>query len=403
LILNDVFDFTREIVLLSNMLRRMSILMVVITLSTASEYSEREISAAWYVVSHLTLEQKIAQILVIAPYGYKFVEKNPVSGIIFNQYHIKSASGIRNMTEKFNEVSEIPLFFMVDQEGGLVNRLVHIPRMKFMPSHAEMGVWSSDSIYNYCRSVGNVMKELGLNVNLAPCLDVADDRKSVIGYLKRSFSGDPCRVVMAGKAFARGFRDAGVAAIAKHFPGYGESRTNSDATLARYSPPTYSLLSGAFVFAASVRDLNGVMMSSLIYPDLDSLPAVLSPKIVGLAHMVDPYFLVMTDDIWAPALRQWSRKNYKVHFTDQDFKKIVRQAFVAGNDLLLLMNSPKLPSAKQAVKELIEENPYMEERLDSSVVRVLLLKNRLYPCLLEQILPEGLPDSLMLDEDNQTP
>ncbi len=374
-------------------------LLTISTIALANSYTKREIDAAWYVVEHLSLADKISQLFIIAPYGYDFVEKNPVSGIIFNQYHIKSEGGIRKSTETFNFKSKIPLLFVVDQEGGLINRLVNIPKMKFMPSPAEMGAWTTDSIYTYARSVGNIMRAIGLNVNLAPCLDVADDRKSIIGYLKRSFSGDPFEVVPDGRAFARGMRASGVAVIAKHFPGYGECRVNSDADLAKYSPSTYDLVSGSFVFAAVANDLNGVMMSSLIYPDLDTMPAVLSRKVVNLAHMIDPYFIVMTDDLWAPSLREWVNPNYKVHFTDGEFAEIVKQAFLAGNDLLLLMNSLKLPVAKSAIESLINENNFLEEQLDSSVVRVLLLKNRLYPCLLEQLLPENLPDSISLDED----
>ncbi len=364
----------------------------------SARYDENTIRTAWYVVGKMSLNDKIGQLIVTAPPMLTSLKERQLSGIILNQYHIKSFNGTKKFLSRYDSLSNIPLFFMSDQEGGLVNRLQKIKGFRNAPSAAEMGVWSSDSIYKYSLFTAREMKSLGLNTNLAPCLDVSRDELSIMNYLKRSFSPNPYRTLSSGKAFAKAMSDGGIITIAKHFPGYGDSRNNSDAVLAKYSPDTYKLISDAYVFAGITPYIDGVMMSSLIYPSLDTIPAVLSTKVVNLAHMLDPYLVVMTDDLWAPSLRQWAKKNYKVGFTKKYFQKIVRKSFIAGNDIFLIMHDAKISVAQEEIETIVKNNPKFEARLDSSVVRILLLKNKIHPCLLDKILPDDLPDSLSLWE-----
>jgi hypothetical protein len=127
------------------------------------------------------------------------------------------------------------------------------------------------------------------------------------------------------------------------------------------------------------------MLSSLIYPFIDSLPSPFSSKIVELSRKIDIWKLVMTDDLWAPALREFIRKDYEKNFSDDDLEKIFSYAFLAGVDGLMILYPAKVPILYKTIEKIINEHPELIPRLDSSVVRNLLLKNKAYPYMMESI------------------
>ncbi|MEO0146997.1 MAG: glycoside hydrolase family 3 N-terminal domain-containing protein, partial [candidate division WOR-3 bacterium] len=218
-----------------------------------------------------------------------------------------------------------------------------------------------------------------------PCLDVSGSENALQRKMLRVFSGDPDTVAEKGAEFARGCQEGGVLVIAKHFPGYGEERWNSDVSLVRYRVSAKRFADDLMVFARVAPWLDGVMMSSLVYPDYDSVPACLSPRIVGYAHAILPWGIVMTDDLWAPALREFVRKDYQTEFTKEDFAKITRAAFDAGNDMLLILDDKRVPEMIATISDMCRNDKRREERLNLSVARVILAKDRLYPGLIARL------------------
>jgi len=307
--------------------------------------------------------------------------------VVMNQkHHIKSPENTLKLTSAYEKLMPIPLIISCDQECGKVNRLVHIPGYETTPSPVEMGKsWSPDSVALYTRKMASDMRGLGLNTNLAPCLDVSEGENALQRRMLRVFSGDPEVVAEMGTAFARGCQEGGVLVFAKHFPGYGEERWNSDVSLIKYDVEPSRFVSDLMVFVAVSPYLDGVMMSSLVYPDYEDVPACLSPYIVGLAHKIMPWGIVATDDLWAPALREFVNRNYEEGFSSAEFAVITEKAFRAGNDMLLILDDKRVPEMITTLASLCRKEPALEEQMNLSVARILLAKDRLYPGLLTRL------------------
>lgn len=210
-------------------------------------------------------------------------------GVIFFGENISSEAQIASVIGQLNAAHaqspvSAPLLLMTDQEGGIVRRLPGAPVL----SEKQVGA-SSDPVGQATLAgtgAGQNLAGVGMNVNLAPVLDVFRQPGNFIDEFGRSYSSDPRVVAECGKAFVLAQQATGVAATAKHFPGLGAATVSQNTDL---GPVTLEL---------SLSDLRGiderpyhqaiaagvqlVMCSWGLYPALDEdLPAGLSPAIVG--------------------------------------------------------------------------------------------------------------------------
>ena len=196
-----------------------------------------------------------------------------------------------------------PLFVAVDQEGGRVQRLGP-PRYPARPSAREIG--QSEDAEGRARveaaSLGRELKDLGFNWDFAPVLDVDNNPDNpVIG--NRSYSPDPARVAALGVQAVRGLQeDAGLLACGKHFPGHGDTDTDSHFALPRIPHGRARLESVEMVpfRAALAAGLGAVMTSHIMFDAIDpDLPATLSPAILtGLLRQQMGFDgLIITDDL----------------------------------------------------------------------------------------------------------
>ncbi len=175
-----------------------------------------------------------------------------------------------------------PLLVAIDQEGGAVKRLATMPPFE---SARQLGAHGDPALVaRVGLATGRSLRAIGINLDLAPVLDVPRSSRSVLG--SRAFGTDPRTVARAGVAFANGIQAAGVAATAKHFPGIGTARANTDGADVIVRSPRSVLLPRLAPFEDAIRARVGlVMVSSARYPALDSsqLPALLSPTRSGIS------------------------------------------------------------------------------------------------------------------------
>jgi beta-N-acetylhexosaminidase len=197
----------------------------------------------------------------------------------------------------------------VDQEGGRVQRLAP-PVWSQFPALSLYGQIYLDSAENarracylHHRLMGQIMHEIGINADCAPCLDLTiEGGHSVIG--DRSISSDPIAVAFLGRAALEGLRDAGVASVIKHMPGHGRAEGDSHQQLPRVDVGTQALAQDISVFKA-LYDAPMAMTAHVVFDALDpNLPASLSPKLISQIIRKDIGFdgLLITDDISMKAL-----------------------------------------------------------------------------------------------------
>lgn len=232
--------------------------------------------------------QEVGRLLLLSFSGtsppVERLQKLHPAGFIFFASNSESLRQMRALTRHLQAVAAYPLLFGTDQEGGTVSTFHPVEGILF-PGNMALGA-AGDSVL--ARAVGKAMgQELayaGFNLDFAPVLDVASEPDNpIVGV--RSFGSSPVAVGQLGAAFAKGLADAGVAAVAKHFPGHGATLVDSHLTLpvVRRSKGGLKRLELPPFRKAVKAGIPAVMSAHVVFPALDDQPATLSrPVLTGL-------------------------------------------------------------------------------------------------------------------------
>jgi beta-N-acetylhexosaminidase len=318
------------------------------------------------VLQSLSPREKVGQLLLAYP---QMGRENPVEvgGVLFVGGALRKLEAARERIRSSRARARIPPFFAVDIEGRGSNRLSRHPALKDLPTAREMALLEDAEVEAWGRRVGRTMREVGLNMNLAPVFDV-----SPRGHMFRSgraFSGDPEVVKRKATAFARGLSKEGVVSIGKHFPGYGDLDADSDHELAVADWDEERVRLEAAAFRAADRYLGGVMLSNIVYARLGAGPAILEPALVAMAH--EHGWISVTDDV---AIRALAER------LGTEREEVVRRAFLAGNDLILTTEPPDWAGGLDyfgILMKLARSDPKVAAQLDAAVRRVLRIKDRM--------------------------
>jgi beta-N-acetylhexosaminidase len=241
------------------------------------------------------------------------IRRGEAAGVIFFAPNIASRGQLHAVATRLDLANrsspvQAPLLLMTDQEGGLVRRLPGAPE------DSEKQIGESTTAVALAREAGRGaaanLSAAGLNVNLAPVLDVFRHSGNFIDSYERSYSDNPARVATLGEAFIRAQQAAGVVATAKHFPGLGAAERNQDTdegpAVIDQPLPAIRAIDEAPYRAAIASRVGLVMLSWGTYPALDSaLPAGLSPTIVKgeLRRRLGFRGVTVTDSLEAGALQ----------------------------------------------------------------------------------------------------
>lgn len=300
----------------------------------------RMAEALWVdsVMSTLTLEQQIAQLFVMrVPVKMKpadekrFVarlERTRVGGVCF--FAGDAATQLRQ-TRLFQSHAFVPLMVCLDGEWGLGMRLkdcYSFPRQNVfgtLPSQADTLVYSMAS------EIGRQCRKMGIHVNFAPVVDVnSNPDNPVIGT--RAFSDSPERTARLGIQYMRGLQDQGVMAVAKHFPGHGDTKTDSHKTLPVISHSRAHLDSvELYPFRRLIRSgVWGVMTAHLCIPSLDTTPN--QPSSLSKAVVTD----LLHDELGFDGLTFTDGLDMKAVSGRYKAGEAAIKALKAGNDVLLI-------------------------------------------------------------------
>ncbi|MFE3447307.1 beta-N-acetylhexosaminidase [Nonomuraea sp. NPDC059194] len=298
----------------------------------------------------------------------KVIAKYHLGGVILFPENIKSVSQVVSFTNGLQQASNgVPLLIGTDQENGLVSRMSAL--VTDLPGASVIGATRDTKLARKAaEATGAELKALGVNLDFAPVADVnIDPRNPVIG--KRAFGSDPARVAQMVAASVKGFHDAGVAATAKHFPGHGDTRTDSHTGLPviKHTKKQWATLDAPPFKAAIGAGVDAIMSAHIVMPKLDSSgdPATLSkPILTGLLREKLGFDGVISTDALNMA---GVRKKY-------DDGEVAVRAVLAGADLLLM--PPSLPKAHSAVLAAVKSGRISKQRLDQSVTRLLKLREK---------------------------
>lgn len=270
----------------------------------------------------------------------EYIGRNGMGGILFEHSLLQKYA---EMIDYTRSVAKVPVMVTFDGEWGLSMRIKDAPRF---PKNMALGAISDPSLlYQYGKEMARECKLLGVNVNFAPVADVnSNPANPVIG--SRSFGSDPVRVATLATAYGAGLEDGGVMAVAKHFPGHGDTSTDTHKTATTVTHDQHTMWKvdlvpfGRFISAG----LGGVMAGHISVPSLDpkGKPASASKAIITdvLKKRMDFRGIVFTD-----ALKMKGSANAG--------KRNVVEAFMAGADAFLCSDSPvrDLDDLMQAVAD----------------------------------------------------
>jgi beta-N-acetylhexosaminidase len=284
------------------------------------------------------------------------------SGVLLLARNIQNPLQTRALTQGLQDRLGRGLLFAVDHEGGNVLRFQR--GLTVFPGNAALGRLGSDrAAAEVGRQMGSELRALGIEMNLAPVLDVLTERYNP-GIGLRSFGSDPDRAARLGAAFIQGIESQGVRACAKHFPGKGAATKDAHVEL-----PTIHLSRPDFEkghllpFRAAIRaGVSAVMSSHVLYPFFDTLPATFSKRIATGLLRGEMGFegALFTDDLCMGAVLQ-----------DRTIPAAALEACLAGHDVLLIATDPR--EQRRAVELLREghaRGQVAAARLAESMARV---------------------------------
>lgn len=337
----------------------------------ARDFKQQEI---WVdsLMNVMTIDQKIGQLFMVQAYSNKDVKHENFITNMIEKYHVGNLIFMQGTPEKqvklnnkYQEISKIPLLIGFDGEWGLDMRLKNT--YKF-PWNMTLGAIRDNNLVEEAgKRIGEHCKRVGIHINFAPVVDVnTNPENPIIG--NRSFGESKENVTQKAIAFTKGMQSVGVLANAKHFPGHGDTATDSHHTLPVLNFDEKRLDSIELYPYKRLFDTGvaSVMTAHLSIPSLEqnpALPTSLSYNVTTtlLQEKLGFLGLVITD-----GLNMKGAANYATS------AEIDLAAILAGNDMLLIPQD--VPGSVKLFKESLENGVLSEERINHSVRKILRAK-----------------------------
>jgi beta-glucosidase-like glycosyl hydrolase len=343
----------------------------------------------------MSQDERIGQLFMIRSYAssdsnysrqiQSLIRKYKVGGICFFS---GTPFAQAMLTNRYQSASKTPLFIAIDGEWGLGMRL---DSTVAFPKQMVLGAIQNDSlIYTMGLEIGRQMHRIGVNINFAPVVDINNNpRNPVIN--NRSFGEDKLKVTSLALAYMRGLQEQGIIAVAKHFPGHGDTDIDSHFALPVINHDKKTIEEqDIYPFRKLIEQgIAGIMVGHLHVPALDSTPksvATLSKPIITdlLKNELGFKGLVFTDAMEMKGL-----------VDNVDPKQVEVKALLAGNDILLL--PADLSRAIQNVKEAMNNGIISPQLIEEKCRKILAYKHKVG---LDKLNPVDLNN---LEKDLSTP
>ena len=324
------------------------------------------------ILGNLSVDQKIGQLFMVQAYSNKDEKHTEFIKEMITKYHVGNLIFMQGTPDKqaeltnlYQSISEVPMLIGFDGEWGLDMRLKNTYRF---PWNMTLGaIQDNELIRQFGERLGEHCKRIGIHLNFAPVVDInTNPENPIIG--NRSFGEDKLNVTQKAIAFSQGMQSVGVLGTAKHFPGHGDTATDSHIGLPVLNFDKERLEEIELYPYKRIFDggVGGVMTAHLSIPVLESnpkLPTSLSkPVVTGLLKEKLGFLgLIFTD-----GLNMKGAANYSTS------AEIDLAAIKAGNDILLIPQD--VPATVALMKQSLEDGSLSIDRVNESVKKILLAK-----------------------------
>ena len=333
-------------------------------------------------IAEMSLENKVAGLFMITPESLTGVDtviqagdttkqklsEYPVGGLIYFSKNIKSADQLKEMLDTTRNTMIYPVFLAVDEEGGSVSRVAGAGLAENVGDMSEIGsTCDPEKAKEVGTTIGTYLSQSGFNVDFAPVADVVSAENAVIG--NRSFGSDPNVVGTMVAAEVQGLQESGVSACLKHFPGIGDTTTDThdEKTVSEKTLEDMQQNDLPAFQAGIDAGADFVMVSHMSLPNVvgDDTPCSLSGTVISdlLRNQLGYDGIVITDALDMSAI------------TDSySSAEAAVKAIEAGADMLLMPEN--FEEAYQGVLEAVQNGTISEERINESLKRIYRVKYR---------------------------
>lgn len=337
--------------------------------------------------SEMSLEQKAGQVMCggfegseLTPDLRRLLEELHLGGLVYFERNVASRPALARLSADVQQVARQSghpgLLLAIDQEGGRVTRLRAAKGFREFPSPLEVAAAGGpDGVRQAAAAMAADLLDVGLNMNLAPVLDVNSNPNNPV-IKTRSFGSDPHLVAACGVAMIEALQGAGIMAVGKHFPGHGDTTVDSHVALpvVTHSRDRLEAVEFAPFRAAIAAGVTGIMSAHVYFPAIeptprDSVPATLSHRVLtGLLRDALGFGgLAITDSLEMGAL---ATSGYPAPLA-------AAHALAAGADVLLFNTDyAVLREAHALIVRWVADGRLDPARLDEAVLRILIAKQR---------------------------
>lgn len=332
-----------------------------------SQYYER----AEEIVNSMTVEQKVGQMFWIRcpqdkTEALEYIQLYKPGGYVLfaNHFENETPYSVQTTLSEFQNTSDFKMALSCDEEGGDVVRISKYSQFRTTPFYSPQTLYQIGGLEEIVRDTNDkceFLKNLGINVNLAPVADVSTDAKNYI--YSRTYGKDAKQTGEYIKESVRAYRQAGVTCVLKHFPGYGSNSDTHNSSSVDYREYSQFTSNDFVPFLEGIKaDAPCIMVNHNTVASMDmNNPASLSPQVHEILRSSLGFTgLIITDDL------EMSAVNNSMNEVDACLK-----AVEAGNDILL---TSQYTEAIPAVVKAAETGRLAEEHINTSVIRIIAWK-----------------------------
>ncbi len=329
------------------------------------------ISVEQLILENMTLEEKVGQLFMLGFNGTSLSKKTSdwiknkhIGGVLLLNRNIQSEKQIKNLTGSIQSNANIPLFISIDQEGGIVSRL---PWNTILTTPQ----WSMDTpqeSYDIAVARGNILKELGINMNLAPVVEYITDSSSFM--YKRVFRGTQLQVAKKGESAINGYHSVNILSVPKHYPGHSNSSPDSHYYLpiVNITPSQWNSYIYPFKYLIERDCVDIIMAAHVLYPKIDSKISTVSKEILTERLRNDLSFngVILSDDMEMDAIKDSGK-----------IRGIAKQSLLAGIDILIYSKETvEQDQVYEYILQSFQKGDIDIQILDEKVLRILELKSK---------------------------
>lgn len=322
------------------------------------------------ILSRMSIEEKVGQLFIFGFDGTsltsenrKFLKEKYTGGVLLLSKNITSEKQLKNLIQDIQSTNDIPLFISIDQEGGVVSRIKWNETLTQPQSEIDTPLQA----YTLAKARGEILKGLGINMNLAPVVEYISEENSFM--YNRVYRGSENEVSQKSISSIQGYTDSKIVSVPKHYPGHSNTSPDSHISLpiVNISSDQWIEYIKPFSRVLEQTSVDALMVGHVKFPKIDKEPSTISREIVGKRLIEDLKYngLVISDDMEMGALDDLGT-----------YTSIAKKALLAGNDILIYSKySSKNPTIQKDVYEyIVKEVKKGNIDIDEKVLKILRVK-----------------------------